>query len=401
MICWDDSEKNRTEFQGALVNIDDPKWTQLDYIVLSPGVPLHFPKPHRIVDIARANTIPLISDIELLYTTHQEKQYIAITGTNGKSTTTHLIGHILGTDFGVGGNIGVSSLALSDEMRGFVLELSSFQLDLTFQFKPNIAVLLNITPDHLDRHGSLENYIESKKRIWQNMDVADSLIIGVDNDVTNAIYEELRSLRAKKIIHFNVFPISAQNDNRILPHNKYLLGAHNRENALAACKVAELLGYSAEYINSKITDFVGLKHRMQFVDSYKNVAFYNDSKATNAPATSNALKALDNIFWLAGGVPKEGGIEELTDLLRKVKKAYLFGEAKNQFAQTLDGKVPYAIYENMHEALKNATNDALALQDSANVLLSPACASLDQFKNFEARGDIFMQLVNEYICSIS
>lgn len=394
VICYDDNEHNRKEFEGkfgtdALENIDDTAWTCLDYILLSPGVPLHFPVPHDIVKLAQANNIPLISDIELLYQANRGAKYIAITGTNGKSTTTALMGHILGDSYAIGGNIGVPVLDLP-RSEGYVLELSSYQLDLLESFHANIAVLLNITPDHIDRHGSLENYIEAKKRIWSNMGPKDHLIIGVDNDITRRLYEEIKGK-----VPFALVPISIKDEVGDLPFNPYLLGDHNRENMLAAIAAAKIIGLPVASIKAKIADFVGLKHRMQFVRHYQNIDFYNDSKATNAEAASKSIAALDNVYWLAGGVPKEGGIESLSPLFSRIKKAYLFGEAKEQFARVLEGKVQYEITEDMEGAILLAYRDALASGVKANILLAPACASFDQFKNFEHRGDEFIRIVSD------
>ena len=393
LVCWDDSEKNRQNFVescGAeLCNIHDRKWTKLDYIVLSPGVPLYFPKPHQVVEIANKHSIPLISDIELLYRARPNATYIGITGTNGKSTTTALIGHILGDSFSIGGNIGLAALSIDDDAEGYALELSSYQLDLLYNFRPKVAVLLNITPDHLDRHGSLEGYIKAKSRIWQNMGAGDTLVIGVDNDITNRIYRQLLADSAP----FKLIPISANNDSTPLPKNNFLQGLHNRENTIAAYAAVKALGYSDDYIFNKIQSFVGLKHRMQFLGRHKNASFYNDSKATNAEAASKSLGALDNIYWLAGGIQKEGGIESLKHLFPKIKKAYLYGDAKEEFAKTLKDTVDFVICDSMQEALKLALSDALADTAQANILLAPACASFDQFKDFEERGDKFIELV--------
>ncbi len=410
LVCYDDSAANRQEFVdkfglSELKNIDNSIWTELDYIVLSPGVPLHFPAPHAIVKLAKKYNIPLTSDIDLLYKARPKAKYIAITGTNGKSTTTALIAHILGNDFIACGNIGVPALNLVKDVDshlrgndiegrrngsylGYVVELSSYQLDLIDAFRPSIAVLLNITPDHIDRHGSFENYITAKKKIWHNMGENDYLIICVDNEITRRIYEEIKG-EAK----FKIIPISSSAITPTLPHNPYLLGDHNRENMLAATAVAKIMGLSDEEISARIKTFIGLKHRMQFIRNYQNIDFYNDSKATNAESASKSLAALDNIYWLAGGVAKEGGIESLISLFPKIKKAYLFGQAKIEFAKTLDSKVDYVIMDDMEEALKLATTDALKDKAKANILLAPACASFDQFKNFEHRGDEFIKMV--------
>lgn len=393
ICCWDDNENNRINFalryrNEILHDITDPLWQELDYIILSPGVPLHFPKPHNIVKIATQFQIPLISDIEWLYMSHPNARYIAITGTNGKSTTTALIGHILGESFAVGGNIGVPALSLPMENDGYVLELSSYQLDLLSSFRANIAVLLNITPDHIERHGSMDGYIAAKKRIWQNMRNGDYLVIGIDNDITHKIYLELEGK-----VPFELVPISA-NDN--IPKSKFLLGSHNRENLAAAVAVAKILGITQQEIEEKVASFKGLPHRMQYVGSNNNVAFYNDSKATNSDAASKSLSALEDIYWLAGGLPKEGGIEPLKSLFPRITKAYLFGAAKDEFAQTLiKSKVDFIICDNMSEALELAYKDAMGKK--VNILLAPACASFDQFESFEHRGEEFIRLCERFI----
>jgi UDP-N-acetylmuramoylalanine--D-glutamate ligase len=391
-ICFDDNESNRRNFietfgTSAIVDIDDPRWTKLDYIVLSPGVPLHFPEPHKIVNIANTYSIPLIADIELLFRELPEKTYIGITGTNGKSTTTALIGHILGKSFNVGGNIGHPVFGLEGDTDGFVLELSSYQLDLLHDFKPQVAALLNITPDHIERHGSFDGYIKAKQRLWKNMRKDDVLVIGIDNDITHEIYKGLQHTAPFKLI-----PVSAKHDSLQLPYNNFLQGLHNRENALAAYYVAKALGYSNEHILAKIQDFIGLKHRMQFIGRYKNISFYNDSKATNAEAASKSLGSLENIYWIAGGIPKDGGIELLSPLFSRVKKTYLYGEAKNIFAQTLDGKVDFVVCDTMHDAFVIALRDSTASDMDVNILLAPACTSFDQFKDFEERGEEFIKL---------
>ncbi|MES2214882.1 MAG: UDP-N-acetylmuramoyl-L-alanine--D-glutamate ligase [Pseudomonadota bacterium] len=400
VICFDDNASNRKAFEStygdsasALLDIEDTAWRHLDYIILSPGVPLHFPVPHRIVSLAKEYNIPLISDIEVLFRTLSKKNYIGVTGTNGKSTTTALIGHILGKDFEVGGNIGIPALALQEEARGFILELSSYQLDLLYDFKPKVAVLLNITPDHIERHGSLEGYIESKKRIWQNMGEGDALVIGVDNDVTCSIHKQL----LREGVAFELIPISINKDSTDLPCNNFLQGLHNKENTLAAYATAKALGYSDEYIRSKIESFEGLKHRMQFVGTYKNISFYNDSKATNAESASKSIGSLENIYWIAGGVAKEGGIESLVPLFSRISKAYLYGEAREVFAKTLEGRVNFVICNSMQEAFDLALKDALHSNACANILLAPACASFDQFKDFEERGEVFISLARKVI----
>ena len=411
IICYDDSEKNRDEFatkygHADLVAITESMWKEVDEIILSPGVPTNLPVQHYVVKIAREFAIPFIGDIDLLYRARRDARYIAITGTNGKSTTTALIYHILDKDrlkWDIGGNIGKAVLNMESDADGYVLELSSYQIELLQEFRAEIAVLLNITPDHLDRHGSIENYTNVKKALVLN---AKTAIIGVDNPITNQIYEELKNT-------YDLIPISTKNiidggicvkDDKIydhmkgktgeyiLPFNKYLKGQHNAENIAASFAVSRLCDIDPEVIISQIGSFGGLKHRMQFLGTKFDIDFYNDSKATNAEAASHSISALENIYWLAGGVPKSGGIKSLLHLSGHITKAYLYGEAKDIFAQQLEGVIPYQICNSLRESFIAALEDAKHSPMPANILLAPACASLDQFKDFEERGCYFIEL---------
>ena len=387
---WDDKISNREEFAlkfgpTSLSCIEGSEWESLDQILLSPGVHLD----HRIRAIAKSNNIEIISDIDLLFDECKLAKFIGITGTNGKSTTTALIYHILKIakkDFAMGGNIGVPALALALDKKGYVLELSSFQLDLTKSFKSNIAVLLNITPDHLDRYNSLEKYTAAKEKILHCLNSDGFGIIGVDNEITGKIFKKF-SFNNSKII-----PISSQKNvdygisvigNKIfdnlqeptnwdLPGNKSLQGNHNKENIAASVATCRLLGVEHQEILEGLKSFKGLPHRAEYLGSHKSITFYNDSKATNADAASKSLSFLDNIYWLAGGVAKEGGINNLSPLFNKVRKAYLFGDDKNLFAETLKNKVEYEIFENLSQAFTKSVIDAQKDKSrNKNILLAP------------------------------
>lgn len=415
IIVWDDKVTNREDFSlkfGTLqlADINDLRWQGLDQILLSPGIPI----THEIRKLASFHGIEVTSDIDLLFEECRNSKFLGITGTNGKSTTTALIYHILrnsGRDFAVGGNIGVPALALPVDKEGYVLELSSFQLDLIKSFSPSIAVLLNITPDHLDRYKTMEQYSISKEKILNSLDSNGYGIIGVDNEITRAIFEKFSKYNYKMI------PISSSQNviggisiigNKIydnmyepivmdIPMNKSLQGNHNKENMAASIAVCRLLGVGYDKILNCMESFKGLPHRAEYLGNYKNISFYNDSKATNAEAASKAISFLDDIYWLAGGIAKEGGIKELSPLFNKIKKAYLFGQDKNQFAQALEGKVELELYDNLSLAFAQACLDALNDKSEAkNILLSPAAASTDQFKNFEHRGEVFRQLFNDF-----
>ncbi len=412
VIVYDDLKANRDIFEELYTNnsiaaLSDSRWQNLDKIVLSPGIPL----THKIVGIAKNFNISIISDIDLLFEKSKNLNFIAVTGTNGKSTTTALISHILnsnGLDYPVAGNIGVPALQAKASKDGYILELSSFQLDLVKTFTAKIAVLLNITPDHLDRHQDMTGYIAAKSKIFDRMDKDSYAVINIDNDYCREIFMTLQQEQRIKLIPFSVTKILENgisvvddkiNDNDIsyeLSFNKHLQGTHNYENIAASYTVAKIIGIESKKILESISSFQSLPHRMQYIGSINNISFYNDSKATNAISAVQSIKALDNIYWLAGGIPKEGGIEEIKPYFSKIKKAYFYGQAKEIFANTAKNIVYFVICDNLEQAFDLAYKDAVG--DNAevkNILLAPSCSSYDQFKNFEERGELFMRL-----CSI-
>ncbi len=399
----------------------DGNWNDISALVLAPGIPLHYPIPHPIVKAARENNCPIICDIELLYKFNHQAKYIGITGTNGKSTTTALIGHIFkesNINSTIGGNIGIPVLQLPQlKTDGFyILETSSFQLDLIYQTKFFIASLLNITPDHIDRHGSMEGYIMAKKRIFMNQQSSDYALIGIDNENSRKVYDELKNnknfqatlipISTKKILSDGISIIDGIIHNNFLTSGKkeinlgelpFLKGEHNAQNIAIAFTNALLSGINEEKIITTIRSFKGLNHRMQLIETINNISFINDSKATNAESTENALKSYENIYWILGGKAKEGGIKMLEPYLSKVKYAFLIGEASDDFAKNLDNKVKYFKCQTLQEAFNTAYKKALLEEKSnhINILLSPACASFDQWKNFEERGEYFCKLVKE------
>jgi UDP-N-acetylmuramoylalanine--D-glutamate ligase len=431
VICFDDSVASQETFkinysEDQLVPIQDAKWTKLDKIILSPNIPLEYPKKHPVVEIAERYNIELSSDFEIFHEEFSEACFIGITGTNGKSTTTALTGHILNIcnkRFQIGGNIGKACLTLDPPYRdaGYVFELSSFQIDLLKNFHLQVAILLNITPDHIDRHGNFENYFQSKNKILSFLNKEGVAILAIDNENTFNIYNSLKDNRNDiKIIPISVnkrldngIYIELQAGKRFICDNafdkgnkyeiilnKYLQGNHNLENMLASFAATRSVGCKADDILQAISSFQGLPHRMQFAGELGNLKFYNDSKATNAESAEKSLSSLENIFWLAGGLPKEGGIQSLIYLKDKIRKAYLFGKAAEEFAKTLEGHIDYVISSTMDEAFTEALADAREFEAtgrSGNILLAPACASWDQFKNFEERGNKFVELVKKYI----
>lgn len=381
----------------SVENITEDAWKHCDFIVLSPGIPLQYPSPHPIVQIARKHNISIKSDIDLLYNELPTRKYIGITGTNGKSTTASLLCHILnstGSNFALGGNIGQAVLSLDDKVEGYVIELSSFHLDMTTDLQLDIAMLLNITPDHIDRHGSFEQYKLAKYRIFSLLKQDSCAVINkelsdvIKSDISNNILSE-----NSKIITFS--PSLFQH----LDLACSLIGQHNRQNIAAALTACKILGKKDEDIIYALKQFTPLDHRMQFIGAKHSINFYNDSKATNDIAARQSLSSLSNIYWLAGGVAKEGSIKSILDVIEaNVLKAYLYGTSRHDFALILSKKIAYSIHENMEDAFQQAITDMIADQGySKNMLLSPACASYDQFISYEDRGNRFIQLVQSFI----
>ncbi|NVK20194.1 MAG: UDP-N-acetylmuramoyl-L-alanine--D-glutamate ligase [Methylocystaceae bacterium] len=407
--AWDDkSDRN------DLVDLTKADWSQIDLLVMSPGIPHTYPKPHPVADLARAHNVDIVCDVELLVQSQPKASYIAITGTNGKSTTTALIAHVLdvaGFDTQVGGNLGVPVLDLDplDEDGVYVLEMSSYQLERTPSLCADVAVWMNISPDHLDRHGGLDGYIAAKKNIFANQSDEHFAIIGVDDPHSKSVFEESELTKAKRIAISAEGPVANGifTDEDILIDEafdidgaqimdlsgiKTLQGCHNQQNAASAYGAAMAIGAAPEWIVRAISSFPGLAHRQEIVTTLCGVQFINDSKATNADAASKALSSYENIYWIAGGQAKEGGIAQLKNQLSTIKKAYLIGAAEDDFAQTLDGLLPYQRCQTLDVATKAAFKDAK--ETGGVVLLSPACASWDQFASFEARGDAFKEIVH-------
>jgi UDP-N-acetylmuramoylalanine--D-glutamate ligase len=411
---WDDqaaqlasaTARGFSAFDGA-----NPDFDNVRALVWSPGVPHTFPKPHAIAERARAAGMRLACDVDLLLESQTDASVIGITGTNGKSTTTALIAHLFacaGREIAVGGNLGVPALDLEPLGFGgtYVLELSSYQLELVPHLACETAVLLNITPDHLDRHGGMDGYIAAKQRIFAGQRHPRTAVIGIDDTYAAALCATLAAdgvhatipISVKQPVFGGVYvehgllidatrqcPVTLTDLNAV----PMLPGAHNWQNAAAATAVALAHGISGDAITSGIVSFPGLKHRQELVVTVGHTTFINDSKATNANAAEKALLCYDNIYWIAGGQAKEGGIVSLKPLFPRVRQAFLIGESADDIAAALEGHVPFALYEDLETAVEEAGVAALRDSAPATVLLSPACASFDMFKNFEERGDLF------------
>lgn len=422
VMAYDDNASSQTKARAKGINIVDLRgadWQQIDVLVLSPGVPLTHPEPHWTVELAQANGVEIIGDTEILVRemaqNSPQANLIAITGTNGKSTTTALLGHVLqqgGIGVQVGGNIGkpVLELDMPGADEAIVVEFSSYQIDLTPSLCPHVSILLNLSYDHIDRHGSMAGYADVKSRIFSGQKAGDVAVIGMDDDWTRGFVKMIRE--GVKLVPISTQPLSdgifAQDGCLFETHEGVavrvaelgsamaLKGTHNWQNAAAVFAAARALGVSAEAIGQGFLTFPGLAHRMERVGAVDNVVFINDSKATNADAAARALATFDTIYWIAGGLAKEGGIEELAPFFGKIKKAYLIGEAASQFAKTLSGGVEVRIVHTIDTAVSAAYLDAMRDgNENAVVLLAPACASFDQFANFELRGEAFRHAVAE------
>lgn len=419
VTAWDDSAASVENAAAAGVKTGDLRaldWKSIDALVLSPGVPLTHPKPHWSAELANAAGVEIIGDVELFARERcahaPDCPFIAITGTNGKSTTTALIAHILkasGRDTQLGGNIGTAVLTLDPPKAGrfYVVECSSYQIDLAPTLNPSAGILLNLTPDHLDRHGSMQHYADVKERLVAGSKTA---IVGVDDTYCEIIADRIERAGTKvvRISKRNVLAdgIYAEGSRLILAQGgatreiadlssiQTLRGNHNAQNAAAAVAACLAVGVSENEIRAGLASFPGLKHRMQPVGRKGDTLFVNDSKATNADAAAPALSSFERIYWIAGGVPKEGGIASLGSFFPKIAKAYLIGEAAPAFAETLGGAVAHEMSGTLEKAVADAAADAE--KDGGGpvaVLLSPACASFDQYKNFEVRGDAFVKHV--------
>ncbi len=413
VAAWDDGETKRVEALSEGMPLRDlarVDFRTVDILVWSPGIPHTHPQPHAIAAAARQAGHKLICDVELLARACPDATAMAITGTNGKSTTTALLAHIMtvsGRCTEVGGNLGVPALDL--EPLGvdgcYVLELSSYQVELVDSLRLDVAVLLNITPDHLARHGGMAGYVAAKRKVFRHLRDGGTAIIGVDDDHCRAIRAGLDGrvvpISAQRAVAGGVYVVDGiliddrERDARSVMDLRdiaTLPGRHNWQNAAAAFAAARTAGVAETVVVDAIRSYPGLAHRQQRIAVIDGVAYINDSKATNADAAEKALVCYDRVYWIAGGLPKEGGIASLAPQFPRIRHAFLIGQAADDFAATLEGQAPYTQCGTLEVAVARAA--AMASGDTgAVVLLSPACASWDQFASFEARGDQFRRIV--------
>lgn len=423
-LCWDDSVEARTKAEEAGLTLcdltRDANWQGIVALITSPGIPHLYPDPNPIIRKAWEMGVAVDNDIGLFFRSFATEDWddfdvipriIAVTGSNGKSTTSALIHHILednGKPSQLAGNIGRGVLDLPPARDGevVVLELSSYQTDLARALSPDIAIFLNLSPDHLDRHGGMGGYFAAKRRLFAEGG-PDRSIIGVDEIEGQYLANQMREKAdgGEPVIQISTTRKLSGNDWSVFARKGFLAewrkdkqiasidlrsvaglpGAHNHQNACAAYAACRSIGLGPKAIEKSFASFKGLPHRSQLVGERNGVRFVNDSKATNADSAAKALQAFQNIRWIAGGLGKDGGIKSLTPFLASVAKAYLIGHSAEEFALQL-GDVPYEICKDMKTAVARASAEAVS---GDTVLLAPAAASFDQYPNFEKRGEDF------------
>ncbi len=418
VLVWDDDPNRRRDavaFGAVAAAPSAETWEGIAALVLSPGIPLTHPKPHMVVGLADRLGAEVLGDVELFARTRPEAAVAAITGTNGKSTTTSLLEHILSTAgraVEAGANLGrpVLDFDILDTAGAYVLELSSYQIDLTTGLRPQAVALLNISPDHLDRHGGMDGYIAAKRRLLEMAGADATLVLGSDDEWSAQVCREMRAA-GRKVVEIAVgrqledglfvqagrlYRAVGSEPVADLNGIETLRGAHNWQNAAVAFAMAEALGLAPAQIVPGLRDYPGLPHRMEVVARQGDILFVNDSKATNAEAAAHALAAYDNIYWIAGGIAKQGGIDSLAPFYSRIAKAFLIGEAADGFAQRLGAELDHEISSDLSTAVRAAHASALAAGGGV-ILLSPACASFDQFPSFEVRGDLFRVLAQDAV----
>ncbi len=402
VMAWDNRDEPRQQVMaefGDKVELADPVGADLagfDGIVVSPGVPLN---THPIASEAAAVGVPVIGDFELFALARKDlpaHRVIGITGTNGKSTTTALVHHLLKSaalPVRMGGNIGLPILAQDPLPAGgvYVLELSSYQIDLTHSLACEVTALLNITPDHLDRYDGFTGYTASKARLSEIQRAEQHVVFGTGDPETLAIASREQARRAPGLVHY----ADGSRVAAMQPDWPTLQGPHNLQNAAVAVEIVEALGLTEGQWRPAMATFKGLPHRMERVAEARGVLYINDSKATNPASAAPALAAFPpkpdrRVHWILGGLPKGDGLDECAPFFGNVAAAYVIGEAGPKFANLLEPYMPVRRSEMMCEAIRQAMEEA---KPGDVVLLSPACASFDQFRDYEARGDTFRQVV--------
>ncbi|MFZ4761788.1 MAG: UDP-N-acetylmuramoyl-L-alanine--D-glutamate ligase [Alphaproteobacteria bacterium] len=430
VIVWDDQQPSREKAAAAgldVVDLSKNLPNNITAILLSPGIPLTHPQPHPLVIEAAKLNIPVIGDVEAFFQLRQApisqasinsaSNFIGITGTNGKSTTTSLLGFILekaGLQPETGGNLGRPVFDMSLAAHWYIWEMSSYQLDLSQKLGFDIAILLNFSPDHLERHGSMEGYITAKSKIFANIRPGSVAIIGVDDEWSANLAQKLHQEKRWNVVEIStkrpvehgfsvldgiLYRYHAGIGHKITPVHQYknLRGGHNQQNLAAAYAAAYYAGINESLIQQAMADFPGLAHRQEIVREINGISWVNDSKATNADAAAKALMVYDNIYWIIGGQAKQGGLRGLDAYLPKLRHVWLIGEAMDEFAAWLQeqGFVYITRAGSLEKAVTMIAEKLPEIKGEASILFSPAAASFDQYKNFEERGDHFRTLVQQ------
>ena len=406
VTAWDDGEAARDAARAMGLTVEQA--ADFDALLISPGIPHRGARAHPMAQRAAAIGAPVLCDVEFLFravrAAGSRARFVGITGTNGKSTTTALLDHLAraaGMAVATGGNLGPAALdmpVLGDD-GAYILEMSSYSAERLDAARFDLGALLNLSPDHLDRHGDMAGYAAAKARVLLGNDVA---VLGMDDAETRAV-AAAQAGRAVPVSGRAPQPGGVWAEGTLLRDDQGVIadlsraaalpGAHNAQNAAAAAALAFALGIARDVVAAALLTYPGLPHRQEHVGAVGGVAFLNDSKATNADSTAYALACQDRVVWIAGGVPKAGGIAPLAPLFPRVAEALLIGQAAEGFAATLAAHgVPHRVVATL-EAAVPAALEAARRTGSGAVLLSPACASFDQFRSFEARGDAFRALV--------
>lgn len=417
VLAWDDNPAQRGLTPFAPVDLYDADFSDLMGLVVSPGVPLTYPEPHPLVQRAKENFVPIIGDIELFSEARVDlpgHRLVGVTGTNGKSTTTALLTHVLEYNDCLAlaaGNIGIPVLDIEPLEEGgiYVFELSSFQLDQTTSLKPEVAILLNISPDHLDRHGTMDAYVLAKRQIFEMQSEEGIAVIGVDDpycrEMAKTLPQKVIPISCEGAVEDGVYVLGGvlydategpAKKMGSLGNNRALRGTHNGQNAAAVYAGAKALGIRKENIIPAFDSFQGLPHRLEIVAEDNSIVFINDSKASNTGSALRSLEAFEDVYWIAGGLFKEETLDMFKPVLGNVKKAYLIGEDDSKFRDFLTGKAEFESCHTLDVAVKKAAKAANEAGGGV-VLLAPACASFDQFKNFEDRGETFRRVALEII----
>tara|TARA_Y100000590_G_scaffold62365_1_gene66655 strand:- start:640 stop:2004 length:1365 start_codon:yes stop_codon:yes gene_type:complete len=421
IIGWDDLKTTRSDIEEDNIEILDLNILKnlklIDLLFISPGI-----KPnHNIIKLAKINNITIVGDLDIFWQTEKKNKnrFIFITGSNGKSTVTSLIHHLLISakkNSIIGGNIGLPVLSLNPTNKPniYVIEASSFQLDSIKKIKPDISVLTNISPDHIDWHGNYKNYINAKENLFLNQDENDIAIINIDSEECFKLYKRINSrlikpkiikISLKKKLRNTIYVDKGKVYDNLNNENVFigrirdlssLLGKHNIENIVIAIAAAIYVGVTHREIKKFLPTFKGLSHRLELIYKDSNLEFINDSKSTNLVSCKVALNCFKNIIWIAGGIRKKDELSYLDDSISSIKAAYFIGESAGEFVSYFRNSFYCKNTINIKYALIEAINYSKKLKGHSTILFSPACASYDQFKNYEERGKIFVEEVNKY-----